>query len=316
MSTRLRWVVCAALVLTFSTLGEAACAESPTAEAEAEFEKGHYQKACELYRLALATHRTDVSVLLGAAKAYEAAGDLDEAIHRAREAATFERDNASAHFALGHYLDANRDTRAAFMQFAEVIDNKKADPALRKAAYGPLLRLGKVLTDWDKTLKYAKQGAREFKDDADSHYNYAWMLAQVPNRKENEFIKLRSESVIEYRKSIELGEKRPQVHLGLASALADCGDFPSAKIELVRFLKLSPEAKSDDAVIKLQQQIAKGSESKSKEDASKIDVSKLGASKEGASKESASDEAASKERSSKENASEKNASKGTASKKK
>ncbi|MBS1957522.1 MAG: tetratricopeptide repeat protein [Cyanobacteria bacterium SZAS-4] len=228
-----------------ATLGALpAGAASVAADADKELAAGHFQAACQLYRLALATHRSDATILINASRAYEGAGDLDEAIRRAREAASFEPNNADAHLALGHCLDMNRESKAAILQFEVVLDIKNADLATHKAAYGPILRLLKHETEWDNLAKMARRGAREFPQDPDSHFNAGWALAQIPQASRMEtkdFQKIQQEAISEYRKSIALGEKRPAVHLNLAMLLADTGDIAHARQELDNYVKLAPD---------------------------------------------------------------------------
>ncbi|MBI2811865.1 MAG: tetratricopeptide repeat protein [Candidatus Melainabacteria bacterium] len=239
-------VVAATLAGTFGT--PSARAESVAADANKELEAGHFQAACQLYRLSLATHRSDVTILLNAARAYEGAGDLDEAIRRAREATVFEPNNADAHLALGHCLDINREEKAAILQFEIVLDLKKADSSTRKAAYGPLLRLLKHEAAWDKLVKTARRGAHEFPQDPDSHFNLGWALSQSPQAAPKDVPKVQREAVSEYQKSIELGERRPAVHLNLATLLADIGDSAAASESLSNYLKLAPTEASRSEV--------------------------------------------------------------------
>jgi tetratricopeptide (TPR) repeat protein len=216
-------------------------AATPEADADTELAAGHFQAACDLYKLALATHRSDAQLLLKAAKSYESAGDLDEAIHRAREAAVFEPNNAEAHLMLGHYLDLNRDYTSAILHFEVVLDTKNAKAETRKAAYGPLLRMLKHENEMAKLLKRSRQGARDFAQDADSHYNYAWALTQMQNTDPKATAKFRRDAIFEYRKCIELGEKRAGVHFSLATVLADAGEKAEAKEELAIYLKSAPD---------------------------------------------------------------------------
>lgn len=234
---------------------------SITEEADAELDAGHFKKACELYRLALATHRTDATVLLNAARAYEGAGDIDEAISRAREATTFEPKNAYAHLALAHYLDANRDHLAALVQYETVTDLKSATAEERKAAYGPLLRLLKHEKEFAKLVKTARQAAREFKDDADAHYNLGWALSQqpiAPGADARDKIKVRLEAIAEFRKSVALKEKRTEVFLELARLLQLTGDRAAAREELAKYLRATPDAANDKDVKALDAELNKG----------------------------------------------------------
>ncbi len=244
------------LVLTAVIAGPApALAGSIAADADRELAAGHYQAACELYRLALTTHRSDSTVLLNAARAYEKAGNLDEAIRRAREAALFDPDNAEAHLVLAHFLDMDRQEKAAILQFEVVIDNKKADPSTRKAAYGPILRLLKKVDNWEILIKMARRGAHEFPQDPDSQFNLGWALTQLPNTVPKEHLKIQHDAVIAYQKSVDLGVKGPAVHLNLAMLLADLGDSPAASAELATYLKLAPSEANRSEVKALSEKI-------------------------------------------------------------
>lgn len=237
------------LVALAAVLGAApAFAGSIAANADKELAAGHFQEACELYRLALTTHRSDSTILINASRAYEGAGNLDEAIRRAREAASFDPNNAEAHLALAHCLDADRQEKAAILQFEVVIDIKNADASIRKAAYGPLLRLLKHETDWEVLIKIARKGAREFPQDPDSHFNLGWALSQLPGEMAKDPSKIQREAVAAYHKSTELGEKRPAVHLNMAMLLADLGDTQAASAELATYLKLAPTEESRSEV--------------------------------------------------------------------
>lgn len=246
------------LLLVFATVifgTAAAIAGSVALDADKELAAGHFQAACELYRLALTTHRSDARILINASRAYEGAGNLDEAIRRAREAAVFEPNNAEAHLALAHYLDADRQEKAAILQFEVVIDIKNADPLTRKAAYGPLLRLLQHETNWEMLIKIARRGAREFAQDPDSQFNLGWALTQLPNTVPKEHLKIQRDAVAAYQKSVDLGEKRPAVHLNLAMLLADLGDSPAASAELATYLKLAPSEASRSEVKALSEKI-------------------------------------------------------------
>jgi len=229
--------------------------DSAEAEADREMSQGHFQNACRLYKLAIATHRSDVSILIKAAQAYEAAGDLDEAIHRAREATVFEPNNADARLALAHFLDANRDEKAAIMQFEMALDVKNAPAETRKAAYGPLLRLLRHQNQFEKLAKTARRGVHEFPQDSDAHYNLAWALSQLPEEDTKSAAKIKREGISEYQKSISLGNKRAAVHLNLAMLLADSGDKKSAEQELSTFLKLAPAEANRTEVATLKKQL-------------------------------------------------------------
>jgi len=237
------------VILATATVGIGpVSAQSLAQDAEKEMAAGHFQAACQLYRLALATHRSDVTILINAARAYEQAGDLDEAIRRAREATQFEPNNADAHLALGHCLDINREEKAAIVQFVTVLDTKKAAPATHKAAYGPLLRLLKQQANFEKLVQTARRGSHEFPQDPDAHFNLGWALAQLPNTGAKEFPKVQREAISEYQKCISLGEKRPAVHLNLAMLLADLGDISAANLELDTYLKQAPGEASRNEV--------------------------------------------------------------------
>jgi tetratricopeptide (TPR) repeat protein len=232
--------VASLLAVSLTTAGFAA--ESLSSAADGELAAGHFQAACKLYRVVLATHRSDVPTLLKAAKAYEGAGDLDEAIVKARTATTLEPNNAEAHLILAHCLDMNRDERAAILQFEVVLELKSAITETRKAAYGPLLRLLKHENEMVKLLKAAREGAHDFPQDPDSHYNLAWALSQMPNTNPKQDTKVRREAISEYHKCIALGEKQSNAHYNLAVLLCDSGEKVAAKEELETFLKLAPEA--------------------------------------------------------------------------
>lgn len=229
--------------------------EQAESEADREMSQGHFRQACQLYKLAIATHRSDVSVLLKAARAYEAAGDLDEAIHRAREATIFEPNNADARLALGHFLDANREEKAAIMQFEIVLDVKNAPPETRKAAYGPLMRLLRQANQFEKLARTARRGAHDFPQDSFAHYNLAWALSQLPEEDAKTAAKIRREAISEYQKSIALGNKRAAVHLNLAMLLADSGNKQAAEQELSTFLKLAPSEANRNEVVTLQEKL-------------------------------------------------------------
>ncbi len=270
----------AAVILGAAVLGAAVMSGTApvfaapiAADADKELAAGHFQAACELYRLALTTHRSDATILINASRAYEGAGNLDEAIRRAREAAVFEPANADAHLALAHCLDADRQEKAAILQFEVVVDIKNADASTRKAAYGPLLRLLKHETNWEILIKTARRGAHDFPQDPDCHFNLGWALSQVPgvcnsqspnvpnslprNMTAKDVIKLQHEAVSAYQKSVELGEKRAAVHLNLAMLLADQGDTTAASAELATYLKLAPSEASRSEVKALNDKIGR-----------------------------------------------------------
>src|SRR5262249_5948566 len=110
------------------------------ARGDEELSVGHYGAARQIYLSALAHNNSDVAVLLKISKAEEKIGDLDSAIKRARLATQIEPRNIDGHLELGRYLEANREAKAAELQFERAVELFK-DPKDATSIEGRAIQL-------------------------------------------------------------------------------------------------------------------------------------------------------------------------------
>jgi tetratricopeptide (TPR) repeat protein len=201
---------------------------------ETQLANKEYAQAKEtLTRLSL-SHPHDLELELITAKAMEQAGDLDNAIKKAREATGNFPDSASAHLALGRYLEMNRDYKAALLQYERVLELKPSE-SLKASLYGPYLRTLVNLNELPEADKLSKKWAQENAERADCHFNRAWVLTRL-----NSEDRL-TEAVSEYRKAIASDPKQTSVHYNLALLLHKLKRNEEARFELEHFVKSAPD---------------------------------------------------------------------------
>jgi tetratricopeptide (TPR) repeat protein len=192
-----------------------------------------YKAARPILEHQLVTAPNNVPVLLKLSQVMDGLGDLDGAIKRAREATEADPKSPQAHFLLGRYLDANRDELAAMVQY-EVVFDLNAEDKLRKASYGPYLRLLIKNGRMKDAQKISKKWLRQDPNSADCHFNRAWLLSQLSDEKSQK------EAIEEYRKCLELEPHKTAARYNLAILLEHNGDMHGAVTELKLFVEQAP----------------------------------------------------------------------------
>src|SRR5262249_7630348 len=142
-----------------------------------ELSVGHYGAARQIYLSALAHNNSDVSVLLKISKAEEKIGDLDSAIKRARLATQIEPRNIDGHLELGRYLEANREAKAAELQFERAVELFK-DPKDATSIEGRAIQLLIDLDDLERADRLSLSWLKENKKSAECHFNRGIVLSQ------------------------------------------------------------------------------------------------------------------------------------------
>jgi Flp pilus assembly protein TadD len=202
--------------------------------ADANLALGDKDTAKSLYEKSALVNPDNIETLLKLAKTQQDSGNLDEAIKNAKQATEADPSDSRAHLYLGLYLEANRNYRAAQIQFEQVLDLKPAD-TVRQAACGPLLRALLAQDNTEDADKYTKRWVKEYPKDPTCHYNRAWFVARI---KSDEAC---TEAIDEYKKALDGDPNLAQARYNLALLLINAGQNKPALLELKAFLKQSPE---------------------------------------------------------------------------
>jgi len=185
----------------------------------------------------------NADIVLKLAHTNEKLGDLDEAIKQAKKATQLAPDDARTHITLGRYLDSNRDTNAARLQFERAMD-VKPDKSLRKTAMGALLRILIASEKMPIADEFTKKWVKQYPDDAACHYNRAWLASQL----EGDHVQ---ECIDGYRKTLELDPTLSSVHYNLALVLLKAGKNTDGLRELKSFVKELPNDSDCASAIEL-----------------------------------------------------------------
>ncbi len=195
--------------------------------------KGDWKAARTRYQKALLLLPNDTTVLLKIAAASQAIGDLDDAMKKARQVTGLMPNLAEGHLALGRYLEMNRDQRAAQLQYERALD---LDPPIetKVAVFGPYLRVLIAMAKMDEADKLSRKWLKDNQDNADCHFNRAWIAAQLPKPQQ------KAEAIDEYRKALALQKDLVQAHYNLALLLVNAGKTTEAASELKAFIQQAP----------------------------------------------------------------------------
>ena len=203
------------------------------ARGDEELNAGHYAAARQLYLSALAHNSNDVSVLLKIAKAEDKIGDLDSAIKRARLATQIEPKNIDGHLELARYLEANRDPKAAELQYERAVelfkDQKEATSVEDKA-----IRMLIDLDDLERADRLSFTWLKENKKSAECHFNRGIVLS------ESEKPERQLEAIKEFTQVLNLDADFNRAHYRLALLYLKTGEKDLAKKELEIFIKSNP----------------------------------------------------------------------------
>jgi tetratricopeptide (TPR) repeat protein/peroxiredoxin len=220
----------------------------PDAATQAELDKAARQMQNKDYRNARITYKAlfverpfDPQVLLGIAEAAERYGDLDEALKYSRECTVCAPNDPRGHMALGAYLEENRDLKAAYLQYARVMDLNPPKEVLDHL-FGPMLRVLMNLSttsdaekqkDSAEAQRLARKWAKDYPADADCQYNLGWVLSQCGDD-------TIPDAVASYRAALKLSPANAGIRYNLALLLLRSRQNTEAYGELQQFLKLAP----------------------------------------------------------------------------
>ncbi len=193
--------------------------------------KEYKQAKAHLERL-LVLSPGNTQILLKIAYCSEKLGDLDEAIKRARQAVQIAPDDARSHIVLAKYLENNRDEKAALLQYERAMD-LQPERSLRKTAMGAILRLLIGDRHKDRADDFSRRWVKQFAEDAECHFNRAWIASQLGDDH-------MQETIDEYKKALELQPKLASARYNLALALIKAGEKAQALKQLHTFVDSAP----------------------------------------------------------------------------
>lgn len=211
-------------------------ADALRALGDAEFDRGHLDKAKSYYLDAYYCNTTDARNMLGLAKISEKKGDLDDAIRRARLAAQNEPANPKVHFAVGTYLEENQDFRGAELQYERAVELTKSKDESVLFCTKAIQSLVQI-EDFEKADKLSKSWLKEHAKYAQSHYDRGLVLMnsdKPPNQEE---------ALKQFAKALELDPKMNIVHYQLGVLNGKIGQKEMALKELNAFVDSHPTAK-------------------------------------------------------------------------
>ncbi len=210
--------------------------------ADVELEANDYQNARQtLKKLALLNHG-NAEILVKLAYVCQQLGDLDEAMKRAREATVLAPEDIQSHITLGNLLEDNRDYKGAFLQYERAMELKPNVETMRNLR-GPYLRSLLHVGEYAKADQQSANWVKEDATNAEVHYNRAWVLGQLPNKKE-------PEAISEYTKALNIDPKMFQAYYNLALLYVNQGNRQMALSSLKRFVESAPPNDPDVAQAK------------------------------------------------------------------
>jgi tetratricopeptide (TPR) repeat protein len=211
-------------------------ADALRALGDAEFDRGHLDKAKGYYLDAMQSNSTDAKTMLGMAKIAEKKGDLDEAIRRARMAVQYDSTNANVHVVLGSFLQNNQDFRGAELQYERAVEltKSKDDSALFcSMAIKSLVEI----EDFERADKLSKLWLKEHSKYGQSHYDRGLVLMHSSKPVNEE------EALKQFAKALELDPKLNIAHYQLGVLDAKLDQKESALKELNTFIENHPPPK-------------------------------------------------------------------------
>lgn len=194
---------------------------------------GHYSNARQYYLSALAYDRDSVKVQLKVAQAEAKIGDLDAAIKRARLVTQIEPKNVDGHKELGRYLEANRDPKAAELQYERAIElsDDPSDVISLEAKAVRLLIDNDDLERADRLSLWCLKGNKKI---AECHFLRGLVLAQ------SEKDARMQEGLKEFKQTLTLDPSRNSAHYQTALIYQKLGAKDAARQEFEFFIKGKP----------------------------------------------------------------------------
>ncbi len=169
--------------------------------------------------------------MLREAAAAAKCGDLDDALVWARKAEQYAPKYAEAHIELGHLQEANRNWKAAYLQYERALD---LDHNKRVTLETPMLRSLLEAKEYEKAEKLSLEMIKQFKKEPDCYYNRAWVLSRLPSQDGL------LEAINDYRQVLALDPKREDARFNLALLLAKNEQKDAACLELKKFIANAP----------------------------------------------------------------------------
>lgn len=210
--------------------------------ADVELEAQDYQNARQTLKKLALLNRGNAEILVKLAYVCQQLGDLDEAMRRAREATVLAPEDIASHITLGNLLEDNRDYKGAYLQYERAMELKPDSDTLRTLR-GPYLRSLLHVGEYAKADQQSANWVKEDGNNAEVHYNRAWVLGQLPNKKE-------PEAISEYIKALNIDPKMVSAYYNLALLYVNQGNRQLALSSLKRFVDSAPPNDPDVAQAK------------------------------------------------------------------
>lgn len=201
--------------------------------ADCYFAAKKYKEAKEVCRRIQQLSASNCDNLLKLSLCYEKLGDLDSAINEARKATIVGPDDPRTHFALARFLVANRDDKAAALQFERTLDlESRLTPAVKIAAMNEWLKILLKENNHEKAEELVYKWAKNNQQNPKCQYNLAWILSMNPKKKK--------EAIDAYQKTLKLDPALHAVHYNLGLLQIEVGDVRNGLAQLRIFVKAAP----------------------------------------------------------------------------
>jgi tetratricopeptide (TPR) repeat protein len=213
--------------------GAASEVEALLAHGDSELRGGHYSIARQYFLSALAYDRDNAEVLLKVAQAEAKLGDLDSAIKRARLVTQIEPKYVDGHRQLGRYLEANRDPKAAELQYERAMELTK-DQSEATSLEGKAIGLLIDLDDLDRADRLSLSSLKGNKKNAECHFFRGLVLSK--SEREGRM----QDALKEFKQTLALAPQCNIAHYQSALLYLKLGQKDEAKQELETFIKNHP----------------------------------------------------------------------------
>lgn len=202
--------------------------------ADCYFAAKQYKEAKEVCKRIQQLSANDIDNILKLAVCFEKIGDLDNAIKEARKGTVAAPDDPRPHLVLGRYLLANRDDKAAALQFERTIDLERfCTPAIKLEAMNSWLKILIRENKTERAEELAYRWAKANDKDAKCQYNLAWILSMNAQKKKD--------AIEAYKKTLKLDPALVAVHYNLGLLMIESGDLRNGLAQLRAFVKIAPK---------------------------------------------------------------------------
>ncbi|MDX2108520.1 MAG: tetratricopeptide repeat protein [Candidatus Melainabacteria bacterium] len=202
--------------------------------ADCYFAAKQYKEAKEVCRRIQQLSANDIDNILKLAVCFEKLGDLDNAIKEARKGTVAAPDDPRPHLILGRFLLANRDDKAAALQFERTMDLERAcSPHVKLEAMNSWLKILIRENKTERAEELAYKWAKTNDKDPKCQYNLGWILSMNAQKKK--------EAIEAYQKTLKLDPALVAVHYNLGLLMIESGDVRNGLAQLRAFVKIAPK---------------------------------------------------------------------------